>query len=288
MNQVSRIISGTMTWGAWGKALNTKEMIALMEEAMDLGIHTFDHADIYGGYTTERDFGLALAESGMDREKMTLISKCGIQMPCEARPLNVKHYDYSAKHIRMSVENSLRNLNTDYLDVLLLHRPSPLMHVEEIADVVQKLQEQGKIKTWGVSNFTITQMALLQRAIPLAWNQIECSLTHYEPLFDGILDRLQEEKIGVMAWSPLGSYFKKDNQQKDRLNRPFPKLCEKYNCTEDQLLIAWLLYHPANIYPVVGTTEPKRLAQAVAAEKITLDIQDWFILLEASMGKPLP
>ena len=277
-----------MTWGAWGKALNTKGMTALMEAAMDLGIHTFDHADIYGGYTTERDFGMALAQSGMDRETITLISKCGIQMPCDERPLEVKHYDYSAKHIQMSVENSLKNLNTDYLDVLLLHRPSPLMYVEEIAEVVQQLQQKGKIKTLGVSNFTITQMALLQQAIPLAWNQIECALTHYEPLFDGVLDHLQKEKIGAMAWSPLGSYFKKENEQKQRIDRQLPQLCDKYNCTEDQLLIAWLLHHPARIYPVVGTTEPKRLARAVAAEKIALDIQDWFILLEASMGKPLP
>ena len=101
-----------MTWGAWGKALNTKGMTALMEAAMDLGIHTFDHADIYGGYTTERDFGMALAQSGMDRETITLISKCGIQMPCDERPLEVKHYDYSAKHIQMSVENSLKNLKS--------------------------------------------------------------------------------------------------------------------------------------------------------------------------------
>ena len=277
-----------MTWGAWGKQFSTAQMQVLFEEALDLGITTFDHADIYGGYTTEAAFGKAFHASSIAREKVQFISKCGIQFPSELRPLPVKHYDYSAKHIQMSVENSLKNLNTDYLDVLLLHRPSPLMEARPIADTVLKLLEQGKIKYFGVSNFTPYQMQLLQKEIPLEWNQLECSLTHEKPMLDGTLDYMKVAEIGVMAWSPLGSYFKEKTSKKNRLDTLLTSLCEKYDCQEDQLLLAWLMHHPSKIYPVVGTTSGARLKKALDAEKIKLEITDWFLLLEASMGKPLP
>lgn len=277
-----------MTWGAWGKQFSTAQMQVLFEEALDLGITTFDHADIYGGYTTEAAFGKAFHASSIAREKVQFISKCGIQFPSELRPLPVKQYDYSAKHIQMSVENSLKNLHTDYLDVLLLHRPSPLMEALPIADTVLKLLEQGKIKYFGVSNFTPYQMQLLQKEIPLEWNQLECSLTHEKPMLDGTLDYMKVAEIGVMAWSPLGSYFKEKTSKKNRLDTLLTSLCEKYDCQEDQLLLAWLMHHPSKIYPVVGTTSGARLKKALDAEKIKLEITDWFLLLEASMGKPLP
>lgn len=277
-----------MTWGAWGKQFSTAQMQALFEEALDLGITTFDHADIYGGYTTEAAFGKAFHASSIAREKVQFISKCGIQFPSELRPLPVKHYDYTAKHIQMSVENSIKNLHTDYLDVLLLHRPSPLMEARPIADTVLKLLEQGKIKHFGVSNFTPYQMQLLQKEIPLEWNQLECSLTHEKPMLDGTLDYMKVAEIGVMAWSPLGSYFKEKTSKKNRLDTLLTSLCEKYDCQEDQLLLAWLMHHPSKIYPVVGTTSGTRLKKALDAEKIKLEITDWFLLLEASMGKPLP
>lgn len=277
-----------MTWGAWGKQFSTAQMQALFEEALDLGITTFDHADIYGGYTTEAAFGKAFHASSIAREKVQFISKCGIQFPSELRPLPVKHYDYSAKHIQMSVENSLKNLHTDYLDVLLLHRPSPLMEARPIADTVLKLLEQGKIKHFGVSNFTPYQMQLLQKEIPLEWNQLECSLTHEKPMLDGTLDYMKVAEIGAMAWSPLGSYFKERTSKKNRLDTLLTSLCEKYDCQEDQLLLAWLMHHSSKIYPVVGTTSGARLKKAFNAEKIKLEITDWFLLLEASMGKPLP
>ena len=277
-----------MTWGAWGKQFSTAQMQALFEEALDLGITSFDHADIYGGYTTEATFGLAFHASSIAREKVQFISKCGIQFPSELRPLPVKHYDYSAKHIQMSVENSLKNLHTDYLDVLLLHRPSPLMEARPIADTVLKLLEQGRIKHFGVSNFTPYQMQLLQKEIPLEWNQLECSLTHEKPMLDGTLDYMKVAEIGAMAWSPLGSYFKERTSKKNRLDTLLTSLCEKYACPADQLLLAWLMHHPSKIYPVVGTTSGARLKKALDAGKIKLEITDWFLLLEASMGKPLP
>tara|TARA_B110000037_G_C17048727_1_gene476823 strand:+ start:319 stop:1185 length:867 start_codon:yes stop_codon:yes gene_type:complete len=288
MNSFSKIISGTMTWGQWGSKFTTNEMQYLIDQIVDLGINTFDHADIYGGYTTEATFGTAFNNSAVNRESVYFISKCSIQMPCDARSLPVKYYDYSAKHIRMSVENSLRQLKTDYLDLLLFHRPSPLMNAETIAKVIQELKSEGKINQLGVSNFTPSQMQLLQQEIDLKWNQLECSLTQEKSLFDGTLDYMKINNIGVMAWSPLGSFFKEKGVKNERVLKCMASLCEKYNCTEGQLLLAWLLYHPSKIHPVVGTTSAKRLALSMAALDVKLEITDWFLLLEASMGEPLP
>ena len=192
---LSRIISGTMNWGVWGVNHSKQDICKLILESFDSGINSFDHADIYGGYTTEADFGNAFKTCSIDRENVQFITKCGIQMPCEARPLNVKYYDYSSSHIRFSVENSLRNLKTEYIDLLLLHRPSPLMEASEICDVFYKLREEGKVNQLGVSNFTTSQIKLLQKEISLNWNQIECSLSYEIPLFNGILDYLKTENI---------------------------------------------------------------------------------------------
>ena len=288
MKPFSRIISGTMTWGDWGKKLSLSEMQELIEISFSYGISTFDHADIYGGYTTEADFGNAFKTCSIDRENVQFITKCGIQMPCEARPLNVKYYDYSSSHIRLSVENSLRNLKTEYIDLLLLHRPSPLMEASEICDVFYKLREEGKVNQLGVSNFTTSQIKLLQKEISLNWNQIECSLSHETPLFNGVLDYLKTQNIGVMSWSPLGIYFKSDLPKKRRIKKVITPLCKKYDCSEAQILLAWLLKHPSKIYPVIGTTSSDRIKKAIEATKINLDLTDWFLLLEASMGKPLP
>ena len=223
MKPFSRIISGTMTWGDWGKKLSLSEMQVLIEKSFNYGVSTFDHADIYGGYTTEADFGNAFKTCSIDRENVQFITKCGIQMPCEARPLNVKYYDYSSSHIRLSVENSLRNLKTEYIDLLLLHRPSPLMEASEICDVFYKLREEGKVNQLGVSNFTTSQIKLLQKEISLNWNQIECSLSHETPLFNGVLDYLKTQNIGVMSWSPLGIYFKSDLPKKRRIKKVLQK-----------------------------------------------------------------
>ena len=288
MNTFSKIIAGTMTWGVWGKNFNLTEMSNLIERALALGINTFDHADIYGGYTTETSFGAAFKACKVERSNVQFISKCGIQYPSDARPLKVKHYDYSAKHIMGSVEQSLQNLNTDYLDLLLLHRPSPLMNPHEIAKAFDQLKSQGKVKSFGVSNFTPAQMSLLRTENLIEWNQLECSLTQSKTMFDGTTDYLMQHQIGTMAWSPLGSYFKKENEQNERLKPLIKKMCATYNATEDQILLAWLLSHPAQIYPVVGTTQASRLKDATEALAITLTTQDWFLLLEASWGHKVP
>ena len=284
MNPFSRIISGTMTWGAWGAKMSTAQMQLQIEKNLSMGITTFDHANIYGGYTTEAEFGAAYSKTKIPREQLQFITKCCIQMPCEARPLSVKHYDYSSNHIQKSVDNSLKALRTDYIDLLLFHRPSPLLNVETATQIIQKLLKEGKIKSFGVSNFTPAQIALLQKELRPSWNQIECSLTHEKPLFDGTIDYLSTHKIGVMAWSPLGSFFKEENSRVIRIKQCMESLSKKYDCSEDQLLLAWLAQHPSQIHPVVGTTSTQRMKNAISALEIKLELTDWFLLLKASQG----
>ena len=288
MAHLSKIISGVMTWGVWGRNLSTQEMLALMEQTYELGVNTFDHADIYGGYTTEEAFGSAFKKSSLKREKLIFISKCGIQYKCEKRPLKVKHYEYAKNYIISSVEKSLRFLKTDYLDIILLHRPSPLMNIEEIVIAISQLKKEGKILHFGVSNFTASQLDLVQKSISIEWNQIECSLTNNEAMFNSVLERMQYHKIKAMAWSPLGNYFKTKNEQNTRIKTALNDLCQKYNASESQLLIAWLLKHPASIYPVIGTTRIERIKEIIDVTKISLSTEDWFLLLEASAGHRAP
>lgn len=284
----SRIIAGAMTWGDWGKGMSTAEMAALINHCIDHGLTTFDHADIYGGYGTEAEFGKALTHSGARRESIQLISKCGIQYICEARDNRVKHYDYSKEYILWSADESLRKLQTDYLDLFLLHRPSPLMRPEEVAEAITRLTQSGKIREFGVSNFTASQIALIETAVPVSANQVEFSLTSDEVMFDGTLDDCIIQNRKAMAWSPLGGYFRGENEQNNRIKAIMKELMPKYQANESQLLLAWILKHPAEVHPVVGTTNPNRLVDALKATEIKLDLEDWFLLHTAAMGKKVP
>lgn len=283
----SRIIAGTMTWGSWGKKLSKNGMIQLMNHCIEQGITSFDHADIYGGYTTEEDFGHAYAESGIDRSKVEIITKCGIQYTCDKRPNKVKHYNYSKDYIIWSAEESLKNLKTDYLDLFLLHRPSPLMVADEIAEAITLLKKQGKIRDFGVSNFTPSQTALIQREVPVSFNQIEFSITAFEAMSNGSLDHMVTNSITPMAWSPLGTVFREESKQTNRITKLLTEFMVKYNATADQLLLAWTLKHPAEIHPVIGTTSENRIENAVKALEIDMELEDWFLLLEASQGHPV-
>ncbi len=281
----SNVIAGTMTWGVWGKKLNTLEMARLMAYCVENNISSFDHADIYGDYTTEADFGKAFTASKIKREDIQLISKCGIQMKVENRSENrVKHYEYSKDYIIKSAEKSLQNLQTDYLDLLLLHRPSPLMQTDEIAAAVEKLKKEGKILDFGVSNFTPSQTALLQTKIAVHYNQIEFSVTALQAMIDGSLDFMQTHKIQAMCWSPMGKVFKRNDVQSERILNLCQKLSEKYNTPATTLLLAWILKHPAGILPVFGSTDFERIRDLQKATTISLELQDWFALWEASMG----
>ncbi len=273
-----------MTWGKWGKQLATKDMISLMNHCIDHNITTFDHADIYGDYTNEEDFGKALKESEIKREDIQLISKCGIQFYVKERSNRVKHYDYSKDYIVSSVERSLKMLQTDHLDMLLLHRPSPLINPSEIAEAIDKLRNDGKISQFGVSNFSPSQIQLLEREIQVEANQVEFSLSSNTVMYDGTLDDCITFDRLAMSWSPLGGYFKETSKANTRIKKVLADFTKKYNATEDQLLLAWILKHPSKIHPVVGTSTPKRLKMAMEAVSIEMDVQDWFILLEANEG----
>ena len=282
---LSRIISGTMNWGLWGVNHSRQDMSKLISESFDSGINSFDHADIYGGYTTEESFGDAFAETGINREDVFFISKCGIMYPSEKLPIKTKHYDYSENHINKSVDNSLKNLRTDYLDCLLLHRPSPLMDISVISDTVKRLIKSGKIKSFGVSNFTANQMNMFNGKLDISYNQINLSLTHLDNMFDGTLEYMQANDILPMAYSPLGSYFKEEN---GKIKKVVDKLKNKYDCTDYQILISWLLKHPSKVYPVIGTTKSDRTKSTLKSLEIEIDLIDWFELLEASVGKRVP
>ncbi len=273
-----------MTWGKWGKQHSTTEMISLMNHCLEYNITTFDHADIYGDYSNEEDFGKAFKKSGIKREDIQLISKCGIQFDVKERSNRVKHYDYDKDYIISSVERSLKMLQTDHLDMLLLHRPSPLMNPSEIAEAIDKLKNDGKIRQFGVSNFTPSQIQLIEKEIQVEANQIEFSLSSNTVMNDGTLDDCIIFDRLAMSWSPLGNYFREESKANARIKKVLVDLSKKYDATEDQLLLAWILKHPSNINPVVGTVTPRRLKMAMDAVSIDMDVQDWFILLEANEG----
>lgn len=287
--KLSPIIAGVMNWGIWDKNLNTNEMNHLIHLFFENGITSFDHADIYGGYTTEAAFGKAWATSKIDRKKVQLISKCGIQYVSENRPENhIKHYNYSKEYIIWSAENSLKNLQTDYLDVFLLHRPSPLLQSDEVAEAVEKLKSDGKILSFGVSNFTPFQTELLRQKTAISFNQIQFSATNHEAMLDGSLDYMQLHKITPMAWNPLGVVFRENTEQTQRLKLLFSKLVDKYHVGSDLILLAWIIQHPANILPVAGTINVSRIQQLMKAKSLVLDTQDWFAIWTESMGNKVP
>lgn len=284
---LSPIIAGTMNWGDWDKKLTTSEMVHLMNICIENNITTFDHADIYGGYTTEAQFGKAFAESKISRDKLQLISKCGIQLT-HGRDNKVKHYDYSKNYIIWSVENSLKKLQTDYLDVLLLHRPSPLMQADEIAEAVLKLKSERKIIDFGLSNFTRSQTELIAQKTNIHYNQIQFSATHHEAMLDGSLDFMQVHDIRPMSWNPLGTVFREDNDQTRRLKKLLVELVKKYGVGSDTILLAWILQHPSQVIPVAGTVNIARIQSLMKAVELELEPLDWFAIWTESMGNEVP
>jgi len=287
-NKLSPIIAGTMNWGVWDKNLSTSEMESTINICLENKITTFDHADIYGAYTTEAAFGKAFASSKISRDSFQFISKCGINQVSENRPTTIKHYDYSKDYLIWSVENSLKNLQTDYLDVLLLHRPSPLMQADEIAEAVSKLKSEGKIIDFGVSNFTASQTELIRQKTEISFNQIQFSATNFEPMLDGSLDYMQINNIQPLSWNPLGTVFREDNEQTRRLKKLLVSLVSKYHFGADTLLLAWILQHPATIIPVAGTVNVARIQQLMKATQLELEKEDWFAIWTESRGIKVP
>ena len=238
MSRYSKIIAGCMSWGAWGRQFSTQEMISQIKITLESGITTFDHADIYGEYTTEQEFGKALSNSGVERDKIQLISKCGIQHDGGTRDNKIKHYNYSKEYIIWSVEKSLKELQTDYLDLLLLHRPSPLMHPAEVTAAISILKETGKIIDFGVSNFIPSQFNLIDNTTSISVNQLEFSLTQHAAMHNGILDQLLQKKVIPMSWSPLGSYLKRNKCSKQTNKKSVGCANKKTQCYGRSIIIS--------------------------------------------------
>ncbi len=275
---LSRIVTGVWRW----QQLSPESVERLIKTSIDEGITSFDHADIYGDHSCEELFGAVLKNQSALRSQMQLITKCGIKFSSAKRPQTwVKHYDTSEDHIVWSAENSLKMLATDHLDLLLIHRPDPLLNPHEVAEAFVKLKAAGKVLHFGVSNFTPSQFEMLQQFLPfpLVTNQIEISLSRIDPLFNGDLDIMIKHGVSPMAWSPLGG-GKLHFEERDWFAK-----ATKYNASYSQLALAWLLKHPSNIFPILGTTKPERITEAAKSTDIALDKQDWFEMLKWSTGR---
>jgi predicted oxidoreductase len=274
---LSRIVTGVWRW----QQLSSESVERLIKTSIDEGITSFDHADIYGDHSCEELFGAVLKNKPALRNQMQLITKCGIKFSSAKRPQTwIKHYDTSEDHIIWSADNSLKMLATDHLDLLLIHRPDPLLNPHEVAEAFVKLKAVGKVLHFGVSNFTPSQFEMLQQFLPfpLVTNQIEISLSRIDPLFNGDLDLMIKYGASPMAWSPLGG------GQLHFEERDWFAKATKYNASYSQLALAWLLKHPSNIFPILGTTKPERIIEAAKSIDIALDKQDWFEMLKWSTG----
>ncbi len=278
-----------MRWGTWGSNLSENEITQLIEKALSLGLYTFDSADIYGGYTTETTLGNAFHNMGLERESYQLIGKCGIKYKGGEKPYKVKSYDLSKDYILQAVEESLNKLQTNYLDLLLIHRPSPLMDAEEIARAFSILRLEGKVRNFGVSNFSSEQFKSLLEFVPdLLTNQIEISLSSPEAFFDSRVEQMHSLKLQPTAYSPMGGYFSKTEEKNPRLLEVFEELKQKYNASEAQLLLAFLRKHPSGIVPVVGTSKLSNLEHLAKGLEVEISMEDWFYLLEAQRGHRVP
>jgi predicted oxidoreductase len=280
---LSRIVAGAWRWNAASGA----DVDNLINTSLDAGITSFDHADIYGDYENQKIFGATVKKNPSLRKKIQLISKCGIRLTSSKHPdVRIKHYDTSKEHILRSVDNILLELGTDYLDLLLIHRPDPLLDPEEVSETFGLLRQNGKVLHFGVSNFSPTQFEMLQKYLPfpLVTNQIEFSLDKLGPLYDGTFDCLLKYETCPMVYSPLGA----GKLVAGTSTHPLWSRKDKYNATETQLALAWLLSHPSKMFPVIGTTKAERIRESAAAVDITLERQDWFEMLKVATGTDVP
>lgn len=290
--RVSRLALGLWRLAEWD--FSDSQTLDLIESSLDLGITTFDHADIYGDYACERLFGRALALKPSLRERIQLVTKCGIKLVSGQRPEHgFKHYDTSRAHIVASAENSLKMLRTDRIDLLLIHRPDPLMDADEIAAAFGQLRESGKVLHFGVSNFTPWQLDLLTSRLdfPLVTNQVELSVLFMDLLHDGTVDQCQRLRISPMAWSPLarGELFYHESERAERVRVALRDIAAEWDgAGVDQVALAWILRHPARVVPVLGSGKLDRITSAVGAERISLTREQWFRIWAASAGTDVP
>lgn len=284
----SPVVIGTMRLGEWGVNLSTQALEHFIDACIDLGFTDFDHADIYGHYSEEDRFGQVIKRRPDLKSKIQITTKCGIKMVTPRRPDHrIKSYDASKEHIIWSAENSIKALGVEHLDLFLIHRPDYLMDPHEIAEAVTLLKSTGKVKHFGVSNFTTSQFELLNSFTPLATNQLEISLMHRNAFDDGTLDQCLRLGVRPTAWSPFGggSIFASDpSPEIQSLIKVITEIGEAYDAAVDHILIAFLLRHPSGIVPILGTTKVSRIESIKKALTIDLSREDWYRLWEAATG----
>ncbi|GJH16020.1 aldo/keto reductase [Caballeronia novacaledonica] len=286
----SKVVAGMWRVREWN--MSAAELNRYVQQSMALGVTTFDHADIYGGGEVEALFGDALTQTPSLRDSMQIVSKAGIRpRGSSAGAVGVKHYDTSRAYLQASVERSLQRLKTDHLDLFLIHRPDHLANNDEIADAAESLIRQGKIRAFGVSNFTTRQFDSLRAKVPLATNQIEFSPFELQALDDDVFTALSSAAVSPMIWSALGGgrLFSETDELALLLRRELITLAEKYNASSwVSIVYAWIFALPCAPYLLVGSRRVESLQQALDGLRITLSREDWYAILEAARGKPVP
>jgi len=282
---LSPIVAGAWRMAEW--RMDAAQRLRWIAQCLDLGITSFDHADIYGGYTVESLFGEALALQPALRERMQIVTKCGIKLVSPQRPGHaIKSYDTGLIHVRTSVEQSLRALRTDHIDLLLIHRPDALMDPLALAEVFAQLRAQGKVLHFGVSNHLPSQFNLLHRRLPLVTNQIELSPLHLAALNDGTLDQCLDLGLQPMVWSPLGGgrLFTGTDAQALRVRAVLQALADAHGVSVATVAYAWILRHPSRPIPITGSHRLAALQEAWAALSLRLSAEDWYRVWQASTG----
>ena len=286
--EFSRFVMGYWRLMDWN--MYPLQLASFIEEHIDLGVTTVDHADIYGGYQCEAAFGEALKLVPALRDRMEIVTKCGIATT--AKPEHaLGHYITDSAHIIKSAEQSLVNLATDRIDLLLIHRPDPLMDADEVAEAFLNLHQSGKVRHFGVSNFTPAQFALLQSRLPftLATNQVEISPVHQPLLLDGTLDQLQQLRIRPMAWSCLGGGRLFNDDEFQPLRNELDTIARELNAESiEQVVYAWILRLPSKPLPIIGSGKIERVRSALAAEELQMTRQQWFRIRKAALGYDVP
>jgi predicted oxidoreductase len=285
--------------GSWDPAKITTENRAsgrkAVHAAFEAGYRLFDHADIYARGECEAIFGEALRESADLRREAVIATKCGIRFPGDPNPASPHRYDFSKSHILESCDKSLQRLGVETIDLYQLHRPDLLMDPHEVADAFAILKAAGKVRYFGVSNFLPSFVTTLQSALPdrLVVNQVEIHLGRLDPFYDGTLDQCLYDDLLPLSWSPLGGGWLGDGgTTEDRKRQGVLDLLDgiagERGVSRTAVALAWLLVHPSKIVPIVGSANPKRIADAVNADTVDLDREEWYRLLVAARGEALP
>ncbi|AND68600.1 hypothetical protein ATSB10_11460 [Dyella thiooxydans] len=288
LSPLSPIIAGLWRIADW--KLDAAQRVRWIEQVLDLGVTSFDLADIYGDYRAEGLFGEALEAAPALRQRMRLITKCGIRLRSADRPYRVNHYDTSAAYVRGQVERSLAQLRTEQLDLVLIHRPDYLMDAAALADTFRTLTREGKVAQWGVSNHSASQFDLLNRHHPLVTNQLELSPLAPGALDDGTLDQAQALGCRPMIWSPLagGRLFSGQDERAVRLRNEMSAIAARLDTSIATLAYAWILRHPSRPHPITGSGRIDGIREALDALDLRLDNEDWYAIWTASQGHAVP